>query len=439
MSATARDHALAIYHAALEAVKADRLLKEAVRLEDCFLLMGAEIIRLAEVERIFVVGAGKASVPMAAALEEVLGERLTAGVVVTKYGHGGPTRRIRVMEAAHPVPDAGSIAAGAALVELAGRAEEQDLVICLLSGGASALMEMPADGITLEDFRAVTDLLLRAGATIWELNAVRACLSGVKAGGLARAAAPARVVCLVLSDVLGDDLAVIGSGPCVYTYPDHARALDVLERRGIEGSAPESVRAALSRPAPAPVTLEQGRSTHTTHMVIGNIHSALHAACSEADRRGLPPVVLTSRLEGEAREVGKVVGGIAATQAVPSRSGCWILGGETTVTVRGPGKGGRCQEIIAAALPYLPRLPWVALLAAGTDGTDGPTDAAGALADGETLARAEAAGGSLASALQENNTYAFLDAAGALIRTGPTNSNVGDLVIIVTEGREPRG
>jgi hydroxypyruvate reductase len=292
-------------------------------------------------------------------------------------------------------------------------------------------MELPERGISLSDLQQTTALLLRSGASIAELNTVRACLSQVKAGGLARAAGGATVLCLALSDVLGNPLSVIGSGPCLETVRDRTRALDILQARGVAESVPDAVLALLRTAASEP---GQSAQLTMTHVILGDIWTALEAAREAAEAEGLKPAVLTGWLEGEAREVGRVFGALARDlPRVQEETGidCYIAGGETTVTVRGPGKGGRSQELACCAAMAMSGIADVALLAAGTDGTDGPTDAAGAIVDGGTASLAQAAGCDLSTALRENDTYPALAAAGSLLITGPTNSNVGDIVVIV--------
>lgn len=440
----AAEDALAIYAAALAAVRADHLILSTLRRKGDILNVGHLSLALADFEHIYLVGAGKAAAMMAAAAEQRLAGFPTEGIVVTKYGHWIPTQQVRVLEAGHPVPDESSIAAGQAIHALVSQAGERDLVLCLISGGASALMELPRESITLDDLRTTTDLLLRAGANIEELNEVRACLSQLKAGGLARAAYPARVVCLLLSDVLGNPLGVIGSGPCVEMAVKPAAAREVLLRYGLWEGAPASVRELLTTPLDP--SESRGTSEHSPrlqdgqgggrvdHILLGDIRTAIHAAREAARERGLRPCVLTGHLTGEAREVARVFGGIARDlpRTVPLNGiDCFIAGGETTVTVRGKGKGGRSQEIACTAAALMDGVKGVALLAAGTDGTDGPTDAAGGLVDGETLNRAKTAGASLEAALVHNDSYTFLQAAQALVMTGPTQSNVGDLIIVV--------
>ncbi|NLI01221.1 MAG: DUF4147 domain-containing protein [Chthonomonadales bacterium] len=430
----ARSHvsqdALAVYTDALRAVSADRLIAEHVVLAGQQLRVGAHLFDLGEVRRVLVVGAGKASGPMVQAMERVLGSRLAGGIAVTKHGHGVSTDRVRLLEAGHPVPDDASIQAGRAIAELADEAESDDLVIVLISGGASALMELPAEGVTLEDIQATSRALLACGATINEINAVRARISRIKAGGLARLIAPARSVCLVLSDVLGSPLAAIGSGPCMIESGSAEAAGAVLDKYGLWDQVPASVRS-VAVESPRLPGVETG-CEQPPHVIIGDIHTALNAAYASAQRRGYRPIVVTSWLQGEAREVALTLAGAARDlPELRRREGitCLLFGGETTVTIRGDGLGGRCQEIGVAAMSVLEGVNGVVLLAAGTDGTDGPTDAAGALVDGQTADRVAAAGLSATVALSRSDTHPLLDRIGALIRTGPTGTNVGDLVI----------
>lgn len=423
--------ALSIYADVLDAVRADVLVSRAMTLEGNCLRINGETIGLNEFDRILVVGAGKAATGMAQAVEGLLADRIADGIVVTKYGHSGPTRQIRVLEAAHPTPDESSVEAGRAIEALAATATERDLVICLLSGGASSLMELPREPLVLEDLRAITDQLLHAGAPIQDLNAVRANLSLLKGGGLARCAAPATVIAIVLSDVLGSPLAVIGSGPCVDVEPDPHLALAILRRYDLLNKVPASVVECLRTMKAASNQLPK---VHARHFIVGDIRTALKAAHKSALHMGLRPVVLTGWLEGEAREAGRVVGAMARDLPNTARDtgyDCLILGGETTATVRGTGKGGRSQEIACAALESVANVEGVAALAGSTDGTDGPTDAAGGLAEMAVCRRAQELGLDVSAALRDNDTYNYLDPAGGLVKTGPTHSNVGDVVIVV--------
>jgi len=369
---------------------------------------------------------------MARAVEGILGERVTEGFVVVKDGYGVPTARIEVAEAGHPVPDARGLDASGRLLTLASSASERDLVLVLVSGGGSALTPAPAEPITLAEKQAVTRLLLEAGATIGELNAVRKHLSRFKGGLLARAAQPATVVTLALSDVVGDSLDVIASGPTVPDSSTFGDALEVLEARGVLERAPRAVverlragaRGAIDEtPKPGDRAFEQ-----TRHAVIGNNALIVEAAAAAAERLGYRPYVLTRGLQGEARAVGRELIERARVDLVPV---CVVAGGETTVTVHGRGRGGRCQEAaLAAALALAPRDDLV-VLAAGTDGTDGPTDAAGALVDAGTLTRGRAAGRDAERALADNDAYTFLSASGDHVVTGPTNTNLLDLYLVV--------
>jgi hydroxypyruvate reductase len=395
--------------------------------------------------RIVLVAVGKAAVPMASAAEEVLGDRLAEGIVVTAGGPPpagvGPDSRVRFHTASHPVPDARGLAAAVEVESLARDLGREDLLLVLLSGGASALLPSPAEGVTLEDKARTTALLLRAGATIHELNAVRKHLSRLKGGGLARAAAPARAVTLVLSDVVGDDLSTIASGPTVPDPTTFADAVEVLRRRAVLDDVPAPVRARLLAGAEGkiPETPKAGERAfrRVATRIVGSNRLSVEAAAREARRRGLRPLVLTTRLEGEAREVARVLVGMlrecveAGRPATPPL--CLLAGGETTVTVRGDGQGGRNQELAVAAAQALEGFPVPAVVASlATDGIDGASDAAGGLADDTTVARAGALGLAPAAAfVAASDTRNYLGPLGDLIVTGPTGTNVVDVVALL--------
>jgi glycerate 2-kinase len=383
---------------------------------------------------LLVFGCGKASGAMAAAVERTLGRRITEGLVVVKDGYTVPTARVVVREAGHPVPDARGQAAAEEIVRRVRAAGADDAILFLVSGGGSALTPAPVRPITLAEKQETTRLLLGAGATINELNAVRKHLSLFKGGQLARAAAPATLVSLILSDVIGDPLDVIASGPTAPDPTTFADALAVLERRGVGYLVPSAVRARLEAGARGKVeeTPKPGDPAfeRVTNVVIGNNALVVDAAAAEARRLGYRAEVLTRRLEGEAREVALEL--VARARALPPRS-CLIAGGETTVTVRGRGRGGRCQEFVLAAALELRPDDRVVVLAAGTDGTDGPTDAAGGIADAETVARGERAGQAARAALEDNDAYTFLSAAGDLVISGPTNTNLLDLYVLLRD------
>jgi glycerate 2-kinase len=425
--------------AALDAVEPAAAVERWLRRDGDILDVGGRRYRLSDFERIFVVGAGKAGAPMAAAVERVLGERLTAGLVTVKRGYAGPTRLVTLREGGHPLPDAASVAGGRAIEELLSETTERDLVVCLLSGGGSALLTLPEAPVSLEDFQRLTELLLRAGATINELNAVRKHLDAVKGGGLARMAQPAEVVTLILSDVVGNPLDVIASGPTVPDTTTFADAWEVVERFGLVERLPASVasrlRAGLVGTVPETPKPGDAALARVQNVVIASNEQAAQAALRQAESDGLHALLLTTFLEGEAREVGRVVSALArgeAANATPlARPACLILGGETTVTVRGDGRGGRNQELALAAAFPIQGLPEVLIASLATDGTDGPTDAAGAMVDGTTLARAGRAGLDARAALERNDAYPFFERLGDLLVTGPTNTNVNDLVLVL--------
>jgi hydroxypyruvate reductase len=391
--------------------------------------------------RVVVVAAGKAAVPMARAAEEVLGPRLDAGLAVSTHSGEGPLERVRLLTASHPVPDARGLAAANEITALAGSLGREDLLLVLLSGGASALLPAPAEGITLEDKARTTGLLLRAGATIHEMNAVRKHLSRLKGGGLARAAAPARVATLVLSDVVGDDLSTIASGPTVADATTFADALAVLERREVAGDVPEAVRARLHAGARGAIaeTPKPGEPLfrRTAVRIVGSNRLSLDAAARAARAAGLRPVVLTTRLEGEAREAARVLVAVLRECVESGRPArlpvCLLAGGETTVTVRGHGQGGRNQEMAVAAAQALDGFPVPAVVAClATDGIDGASDAAGGVVDDRTVARAASLGlAPPAAFVAASDTRNFLGPLGDLVVTGPTGTNVVDVVLLL--------
>jgi hydroxypyruvate reductase len=384
--------------------------------------------------RLVVAALGKAAGAMALALEEVAGERIAAGLVVTKAGHGVALRRCALREAGHPVPDGRSAAAGREVLRLAEGARPEDVLLVLLSGGASALSACPQAGLAQEDLAATTALLLRAGAEIEELNAVRKHLTELSGGRLAARAACRRIEVCVVSDVLGDRLDVIGSGPCEPDPSTFADALGVLAARGVLARVPVAVRAHLEAgargerpesPKPGDPAFARVRTT-----LLASNRDALAAAAREAGARGLRAVRVSGALRGEARRAGRR---LAALGRALREDGpvCLLAGGETTVTVRGAGRGGRCQELCLAAALELAGEPRVALLAAGTDGSDGPTDAAGAFADGGSVARGAQLGLDAAGCLARNDAHGFFAGEGGLLRTGPTGTNVLDLVLVL--------
>ncbi|MFN2291941.1 MAG: glycerate kinase [Anaerolineae bacterium] len=436
-----RDAIIAMLQAALAAVDPELVVCQHVKREGRWLLVGDEKYNLDEVEKLWVVGGGKAAVPMVVALWDIVGERIAGGVVVTKYGHAGPdlaTGPVAVIEAGHPVPDENGVAGARQMAGLLQRVGERDLVLAVISGGGSALLTLPAGDLTLDDLQATTGLLLRSGATIVELNKVRKHLSRIKGGGLARLGSRARIAGLVLSDVVGDPLDVIASGPLSADPTTFADAWGILAHYALLDQVPAGVRARLQAgcdgevadtPKPGDALFDGVQTT-----LVGSNRLAASAAVKEGLGQGLNAFLLSTYVEGEAREVARVASALAKElvfhdQPV-ARPACLVWGGETTVTVRGEGKGGRNQELALAAALALDGLPEVVLVALGTDGTDGPTDAAGAVATGETIARATALGLDARAHLADNDAYPFLDSLGDLIRTGPTGTNVNDLLFI---------
>ncbi|OLD54603.1 MAG: hypothetical protein AUI83_07645, partial [Armatimonadetes bacterium 13_1_40CM_3_65_7] len=381
---------------------------------------------LRSIHRIFVVGAGKASGPMAGAIEDILGSRINAGVVIVKYGYAVPLRRIRVVEAGHPLPDAAGQRGAEALLALVHGAGPGDLVLCLISGGGST----------------VTNLLLRSGATIQEVNTVRKHLSRIKGGRLAAAASPAGVVALVLSDVLGDPIDAIASGPTAPDLTTFGDALEIIRRYGLAASMPVAAMTYMQRGAagrePETPKPDDPVFRRVQTVLVGSNEQAVAAAAARAKALGFRTLILTTYLEGEAREVARVfcsvVRGIGTRGMPLAPPACLLAGGETTVTMRGQGRGGRCQEFALASGPTLAGWANTVVAAFGTDGTDGPTDAAGALVDGETAARARGLGLDAGRALADNDSYPFFQRLGDLLMTGPTRTNVNDIYLALIGG-----
>ncbi len=434
-----REDALDIFRAGLQAADPRRCISRTLVLEGDHLRLVDADFSLRQFSKILVVGAGKATPAMAAAVEEILGDHITTGAINTKYDHGLPLSRISTTECDHPLPDQVGVAGTERMVSLLQETDEETLVLCLFSGGGSALMPAPIEGISLAEKQETTQMLLACGASINEINAIRKHLSRTKGGHLARLAFPAQVVSLMLSDVIGDPLDTIASGP---THPDSTRfadCLDILEGYQLGQQLPTAVYQHLQAGA-------QGRLPETPKVgdpcfervqtrVIGNNALAIAAAQQIARDHGYHTLVLSSRIEGETREVAAVHTAIAqeiltSGQPIPTPA-CIISGGETTVTLRGQGKGGRNQEFALAAALRLQSWDHITLLSGGTDGTDGPTDAAGALADGTTVERGHKVGLSAAEHLEQNNSYPFFKALDDLIITGPTNTNVMDLQIVL--------
>ena len=393
--------------------------------------------------RIFVVGAGKAGAAMSRAAEEVLAGHIAGGLVIVKDGHrdtgGAPLSRVKLVEASHPVPDERGIEGATELLRLVEAAEEGDLVLCLISGGGSALLTAPAESITLADMQATTGMLLRAGATINELNTVRKHLSAVAGGQLAMRAAPARVLALILSDVTGSPLDVIASGPTVPDLTGFGDALVVFERYALQDKLPPSVLERIRRGASGEIADTPGPDHPVfrrveNRLVASNV-IAVEAAALRASELGLDTLILSTYLEGEAREVGTALAGIAKEIAAygrpVQRPGCLLFGGETTVTVRGDGVGGRNTELaLGAALALEGWGADLVVASLATDGGDGSSPSAGAIADGTSVERGKTLGLDASYALARNDSYTYWRAVGDAILTGPTGTNVNDVMAV---------
>ncbi|MGB9777901.1 MAG: glycerate kinase type-2 family protein [Candidatus Bathyarchaeales archaeon] len=435
----ARELALKSLESALNAVDPKQIIKSKVLLKNSTLHVDKYVFDLKRFKNVYVVGGGKASGSMAEALEQVLGHLIKRGFVNVPYGSKHKTNVIELHEASHPIPDDSGVKGTRQMLEIAEKAEEDDLIICLISGGGSSLMPLPRGEITITDKREITDALLKCGATINEINTVRKHISDFKGGWLAKKAYPTTILNLILSDVVGDPLDFIASGPTVPDSTTFSDAIKVLKKYGLWEKAPASIRKVL-------LDGEKGKIPETPkanddafkkvfNVVIGNNRLASQTAQNCLKAEGLNTLLLTATLEGEARHVGTMLASIArevsaSGNPVPKPAGI-IAGGETTVTITGKGKGGRNQEIALAAAIKMKSMDGVVLASISTDGVDGPTDAAGAIVDGKTLIKAAREGLTPEEYLAENNSYNFFSKLGDLIFTGPTGTNVNDISVII--------
>ncbi len=433
-----RNDATKIFMSAIDAVKPRPLIQNKVFLENDILEVGAHAFNLREYERIYIIGAGKASAMMAKALEEILESKIYYGVISVKYGHLVECHKIKIMEAGHPVLDQNGLTVTDQILQLARGARERDLVICLISGGGSALLESLPSNIYLHDLQKVFELLLGCGSDIEEINTVRKHLSLVKGGQLARAIYPATCISIILSDVIGDPLDAIASGPTVPDPTTFKKAWDIIEKYNLINQLPDSVRTHLEEGVKGRIEdtlkLEDPIFGKVNNFIIGNNLLALKTAQEEAKRLGYNTLILTSRVRGEAREVAQVVASIAQEIEIYNlpikKPACFLMGGETTVTLRGKGKGGRNQELALAALIAMEKVRKdYVIVSCGTDGTDGPTDAAGGMVDYEVTKNAVNLQLNPLTYLEENNAYPFLQKTGGLIKTGPTGTNVMDIIL----------
>jgi hydroxypyruvate reductase len=435
-----------ILDASLAAVDPYLAIQRTVRIDGFDLLIAEQAYDLNTFQRVILIGVGKAAFPMAVAMEEILGDRLATGIIVTKDGYAAPASgmsqqrllRTHIYEAGHPIPDARGVAAAQEIGQLLQSLGNDDLVIFLISGGGSALLNSPIPGVNLADLKRFTNLFLRSGATINQLNTLRKHLDLVKGGGLARLASPAVMVTLVLSDVIGDPLDVIASGPTVPDNSTFQDAWSIIEQFDLVDEIPASIRSYLEKGIRGEVaeTLKPGNPIfdRTQQMIIASNYQAASAAAIQARKFGFEVLLLTSFLQGEAREVGRMLAAFArqieATGEPVKRPACIIAGGETTVTVHGDGKGGRNQELALGSLQEMAGLPQMMLAALATDGGDGPTAAAGAVVTGDSLDRVLKMGLEPQKFLDRNDAYTFFDRLGDLLRSGPTQTNVNDLIIL---------
>lgn len=430
---TRKELATEIFYAALKAVdpyNAVKLYTDKIR----------SVYQNGSFKRLIVTGFGKAACSMSKAMEDNLGDLIDTGILITKYGHSmSQESMIRIYEAGHPVPDENGLRGTEEIIKILKNADKNTLVVCLVSGGGSALLVSPYEGISLDEKQKITQLLLKAGVDIYELNTVRKHISKVKGGRLAEIAYPAKMISLVLSDVIGDRLDVIASGPTAPDKTTYNHAIGVLEKYKLTEKAPESVINMLGNGAKGliPETPKDDNPVFekVENIIIGSNIKALEAAKTKAESLGFKPEIISSEITGEARDVGKWLADIARSKRSNSsnRLNCLISGGETTVTVKGNGMGGRNMELALAFAMEIECVEGITLLSAGTDGTDGPTDAAGAIVDGQTVKKAKTTGLNPEEYLNNNDSYNFFKKIDELLVTGPTGTNVMDIQIMVIE------
>ena len=431
-----------ILNAALQAVDPTNCVTKVISKQTETVLIHDLLLKTTDYDHIYLIGTGKAVLPMAKGVQDVLGDCLTGGFLIAKHEdvqiQAQLLKSIKVSLGTHPLPSRKSVDASKKMADFLKDMTERDLVICLISGGGSALMTLPQPGISNEAIQRVNQLLLHSGATINEMNTVRKHLDQIKGGGLARMVQPARLVTLILSDVLGDPLDVIASGPTVPDSTTFKDAIEVIDRYKLRSKVPVNVLAYLEggKAGKNPETVKSGDAClkNSDTVVIGSLNVAAQAASERASQAGFDTAILTTKLEGEAREKGEELAQelvkIIHGQHRLSKPACLIAGGETTVTVHGAGKGGRNQETALSAARCLQDVQDCLFISLATDGEDGPTDAAGAYVDGDTIKKGEALGLSVEETLNENDAYTYLQKTGNLIKIGPTGTNVNDLVFM---------
>ena len=433
-----------IFMAGVKAVDPERAIQKYVRRQGNQLFVGDCSYGLDSYRKIFLFGAGKGTAPMAKALEDILGEWLTNGLIIVKYGHGIPLEKTQILEAGHPIPDKAGLEATEELLKQTQECTEDDLILCVFTGGGSALLPAPTFPLTLDEKQETTHLLLECGATINEINAIRKHLSRSKGGRLAKEAYPATIVSLLLSDVIGDRLDVIASGPTVPDESTYSDCIKIIDRYKLSDRLPKSVTDHFIKGAAGslPETPKPGDPVFSKvqNLIVGNNRESLLAAKERAISLGYNTIILSSQIEGEAREVAHVFAAIGKeiSQAnLPiSSPACVIAGGETTVSIQGRGKGGRSQELALACAIAIDGWEGISLLSAGTDGTDGPTDAAGAFVNGATCKRARRMNSDPRDFLLTNDSYTLFASLGDLLKTGPTRTNVMDIICMLIEDSE---
>jgi hydroxypyruvate reductase len=434
-----RRDALAIFDAGLKSADPCAAIGRFVHRDGATLDIAGRRHDLSQYRNIYIVGAGKASARMAQAVEALIEDRIADSAVIVKYGYRVPTKRVKILEAGHPIPDHAGLEATAHVIGLVKGADKDDLILCLISGGGSALLACPREGVSLQDKQETTAWLLKSGARIEEVNAVRKHISQVKGGGLARSAYPATVASLIMSDVVNDPIETIASGPTVPDPSTYADCIRILQRYQLWEKIPAGVRKVLEKGLRGELTetpkKEDAIFLKVTNLVVGNNRLATHGAMQKARELGYQSCILSSAIEGEARDAALFHVAIAKEVLISGepigRPACLVSGGETTVTVRGEGVGGRNQEFALAAALEIEGSEEIVVLSGGTDGTDGPTDAAGGIVDGATIRRAKDQGLDGRAHLEKNDSYPFLLATDDLLVTGPTFTNVMDLRLML--------
>ena len=434
-----RSTAREIFLAGVESVKPDNLIRRYVVKQGKTLLVDDISFDLSRIDNIFVVGAGKASAAMAQSVESVLGSLITAGHIITKYEHSLPLKYIEITEAGHPVPDENGVKGTQNILSLVNKAKEDDLVICLISGGGSALLTDVPEGCTLEDLKKVSNILLRTGANITEMNCIRKHLSGIKGGQLSTAAYPARVISLILSDVIGDPLDVIASGPTAPDPTTFSDALAIISKYNIENELPAQIIKILNEGSQnkRQETLKESDKIllRTSNLIIGTNLLALMTAKGKAEKLGYKTRIVTNRLDGDITDAAKYIveTAISTLEEEKGKKMCLLFAGEPTVQVKGKGSGGRNQHLALIIADLIRDMPGITMLSGGTDGTDGPTDAAGAVVDSSTSERAIKLNLDIKQYILNCDSYNFFRKEGGLLITGPTQTNVMDLIVLLID------